>query len=109
MVINMDIMLERILELKGDAHGSTKKLADFLGIPGNSVTNWKNGTSKSYRTYWEPPGFPDGFSFSPTRILLCLLRPRCLAAAVKMRKYSLTLAWRYRSKAAAMLFGSVPT
>lgn len=49
----MDIMLKRIFELKGDAHGSTKELADALGISGNAITNWKNGTSKSYRGYAE--------------------------------------------------------
>lgn len=49
----MDIMLKRIFELKGDAHGSTKELADALSTSGNVITNWKNGTSKSYRGYAE--------------------------------------------------------
>ena len=28
----MDIMLKRILELIGDKHGSSKELADFIGV-----------------------------------------------------------------------------
>lgn len=47
----MDIVLQRILILLGDKHGSVKELADYLDIAGNSITNWKNGHSKSYMKY----------------------------------------------------------
>jgi transcriptional regulator with XRE-family HTH domain len=47
----MDIMLQRILLLLGDRHGSVKELADFLGVSGNTVTNWKSGLAKSYTKY----------------------------------------------------------
>jgi len=47
----MDIMLRRILELLGDKHGAAKKLADYLGVAGNTITNWKHGASKSYPKY----------------------------------------------------------
>lgn len=47
----MDTMLQRILDLVGNKHGSTKELADAIGISGNSITNWKNGHSTSYTKY----------------------------------------------------------
>jgi len=47
----MDIMLARILELLGEEHGSTKALADVLGVTGGTITNWKSGTSRSYPKY----------------------------------------------------------
>ena len=47
----MDIMLERILECIGPTHGAIKELAQHLGVVPNVITNWKNGSSKSYRKY----------------------------------------------------------
>lgn len=47
----MDIILSRILSLLDGKHGAVKELADAIGIAGNSVTNWKNGHSKSYTKY----------------------------------------------------------
>ena len=47
----MDDMLEKILDLMGPKKGSGKELADYLGVSGNVVTNWKNGSSKSYQRY----------------------------------------------------------
>lgn len=47
----MDIILNRILELIGERHGSIKELASVLNIAPNSITNWKNGHSKSYTKY----------------------------------------------------------
>ena len=47
----MDIMLKRILELIGEVHGANKKLADFLGLAPNTVTEWKAGRAKSYTKY----------------------------------------------------------
>ena len=47
----MDDMLERILDCIGPKRGATKALAEYLDISPNSITNWKNGHSKSYRTY----------------------------------------------------------
>lgn len=47
----MDDMLNRILECIGTKHGEAKKLADHLGISPNVITNWKNGSNKSYRKY----------------------------------------------------------
>ena len=44
----MDIVLTRILECMGNKYGSGKDLADFLGISGNVITNWKNGSNHSY-------------------------------------------------------------
>ena len=49
----MDIMLSRILECMGPTHGAGKALADYLGVSPNVVTNWKNGSLKSYRKYIE--------------------------------------------------------
>ena len=47
----MDIVLTRILECMGTKHGAGKELADFLGISGNVITNWKNGSNRSYLKY----------------------------------------------------------
>ena len=50
-VFRMDDMLERILDCIGPKRGATKALAEYLDISPNSITNWKNGHSKSYRAY----------------------------------------------------------
>ena len=47
----MDKTLELIIDLIGPKHGATKELAEYLGITPNVVTNWKNGSNKSYRKY----------------------------------------------------------
>lgn len=47
----MDIVLTRILECMGQKHGAGKELADYLGISGNVITNWKNGSNRSYLKY----------------------------------------------------------
>lgn len=47
----MDKMLEKIMDCMGPKRGGTKALAEYLGISPNSITNWKNGHSKSYRNY----------------------------------------------------------
>lgn len=47
----MDEMLIRILNCMGPGHGAGKELADFLGINPNVITNWKNGSNRSYRKY----------------------------------------------------------
>lgn len=53
----MDIVLERILSLlprKEDGklvHGAKKEFADKLGIDKTVVTQWTNGSSKSYNNY----------------------------------------------------------
>lgn len=47
----MDKTLERIEECLGNKHGSIKELAEHLGFSPNVITNWKNGSSKSYRKY----------------------------------------------------------
>lgn len=47
----MDEMLNRILECMGPTHGAGKALADFLGVSPNVITNWKNGSNRSYRKY----------------------------------------------------------
>lgn len=53
----MDIVLERILSLlprKEDGklvHGAKKEFADMLGIDKAVVTQWTNGSSKSYNSY----------------------------------------------------------
>lgn len=47
----MDIVLTRILECMGPKHGAGKELADYLGISGNVITNWKNGSNRSYLKY----------------------------------------------------------
>lgn len=47
----MDTILSRILECMGPQHGAGKALADFLGINPNVITNWKNGSNRSYRKY----------------------------------------------------------
>lgn len=44
----MDIILERILDCMGNKYGSGKELADYLEISGNVITNWKNGSNRSY-------------------------------------------------------------
>lgn len=47
----MDEMLKRILACIGMKRGAQKDLADHLGINPNVITNWKNGSNKSYRGY----------------------------------------------------------
>lgn len=47
----MDATLNRILETMREHHGTQKALADFLGISGNNITDWKSGRNKSYRLY----------------------------------------------------------
>lgn len=47
----MDIMLSRIIELIGNRHGAVKELAEYLGISGNNITNWKAGRSDAYKKY----------------------------------------------------------
>lgn len=47
----MDIMLERILELVGNKHGSSQELVRAIGATKNAVTEWKSGRSKSYKKY----------------------------------------------------------
>ena len=47
----MDEMLERIIDCMGPGHGEGKKLADYLGVNPNVITNWKNGSNRSYRKY----------------------------------------------------------
>lgn len=47
----MDEMLARIISCIGNKHGAQKALAEHLGIHPNVITNWKNGTNKSYRGY----------------------------------------------------------
>ena len=44
----MDIVLTRILECMGNRYGAGKDLANHLGISGNVITNWKNGSNRSY-------------------------------------------------------------
>ena len=39
MVINMDIMPERIIELIGERHGASKELADAIGIHPARITD----------------------------------------------------------------------
>ena len=43
----MDIVLTRILECMGNRYGAGKDLANHLGISGNVITNWKNGSNRS--------------------------------------------------------------
>lgn len=47
----MDETLNRIVQLIGPKHGAGKQLADYLEINPNVITNWKNGSNKSYRKY----------------------------------------------------------
>lgn len=47
----MSNLLDRILECMGPYHGAGKELADHLGISPNVITNWKNGSNRSYRKY----------------------------------------------------------
>lgn len=47
----MDITIERIVECLGPKHGSIKELAEHLGVSPNVITNWKNGSLKSYKKY----------------------------------------------------------
>lgn len=35
----------------GTTHGAGKALADYLDISPNVITNWKNGSNRSYRKY----------------------------------------------------------
>lgn len=43
--------MNRILECMGPTHGAGKALADYLHISPNVITNWKNGSNRSYRKY----------------------------------------------------------
>ena len=47
----MDEMLTRIFKCIGVKRGAQKDLAEYLGIHPNVITNWKNGSNKSYRGY----------------------------------------------------------
>ena len=47
----MDEMLTRIFRCLGSKRGAQKDLANYLGIHPNVITNWKNGSNKSYRGY----------------------------------------------------------
>ena len=47
----MDIILTRILECMGNKYGAGKELANYLGLSGNVITNWKNGSNHSYMKY----------------------------------------------------------
>ena len=47
----MDEMLLRILDCIGPKHGAIKDLANYLNVSPNVITNWKNGSSRSYRKY----------------------------------------------------------
>ena len=47
----MDIMLQRILALIGDKHGSGQELVKALGLSRNTVSDWKSGRVKSYPKY----------------------------------------------------------
>lgn len=47
----MDETLNRILECMGPMHGAGKALADYLQVSPNVITNWKNGSNKSYRKH----------------------------------------------------------
>ena len=47
----MDIMLKRILEIIGDKHGSSKELADFIGVKSSVITDWRGNRNKSYSKY----------------------------------------------------------
>lgn len=46
-----DITLARILECMGPQHGAIKALAEYIGISGNAISNWKLGKTKSYMRY----------------------------------------------------------
>lgn len=47
----MSIMLERVLQLANERHGSAIELCKALGVARNTVTEWKAGRSKSYTKY----------------------------------------------------------
>ena len=47
----MDEVLNRILDCLGPKHGAIKDLAQHLDVSPNVITNWKNGSSRSYRKY----------------------------------------------------------
>ncbi|MEG0485780.1 MAG: helix-turn-helix transcriptional regulator [Oscillospiraceae bacterium] len=47
----MDKTLEIILDCIGTKHGAGKELAEYLEISPNVITNWKNGSNKSYRKH----------------------------------------------------------
>lgn len=44
-------MLERIISLIGNKHGSAIELCHALGVARNTVTEWKSGRVKSYTKY----------------------------------------------------------
>lgn len=47
----MSVMLDRVLQLANERHGSAIELCKALGIARNTVTEWKSGRSKSYTKY----------------------------------------------------------
>lgn len=47
----MDDLLNKIKTCIGTKYGAQKKLADYLGIHPNVITNWMNGSNKSYRKH----------------------------------------------------------
>lgn len=47
----MDKTLARILECIGSKHGETKRLAEYLDIHPNAISNWRHGRTKSYVKY----------------------------------------------------------
>ena len=58
----MDVMLQRVLELVGEHHGSGQDLVRAIGCRKNAVTDWRAGRSKSYTKY--APQIADYFSVS---------------------------------------------
>lgn len=42
-------MLQRLLDLIGNKHGSGQELVKALGLPRNAVTEWRAGRNKSYK------------------------------------------------------------
>lgn len=46
-----DLMLDRILELIGTKRGAAKDLMDAIGLPSNTVSEWKTKRLKSYPKY----------------------------------------------------------
>ncbi len=58
----MDVMLQRVLELVGEHHGSGQDLVRAIGCRKNAVTDWRAGRSKSYTKY--APQIADYFGVS---------------------------------------------
>ena len=44
-------ILNKITKLLKEQGKQQKELTDFLGLSGQAVTNWKNGSSTSYKKY----------------------------------------------------------